>query len=112
MAMASSTKPTGVLGLTTAAVLQDKYPGIDVAIVAAEIPLVPPVAEALRPSPDYASMWAGAHLRPTPGSGQLADEQILALKTAKIMKRIAHRNPESGVQEVEGAGDNGVHTGR
>ncbi|OJJ46807.1 hypothetical protein ASPZODRAFT_142601 [Penicilliopsis zonata CBS 506.65] len=93
----------GVLGLTTASVLQDKYPGIQITIVAADVPLVPPVAERERPSPDYASMWAGAHLRPTPGADrQLGDEHFLARRTAAVMKSLARSNPESGVQEVDG----------
>lgn len=94
----------GVLGLTTASVLQEKYPRVRITMVAAEIPLVPPFAEAPRPSPDYASMWAGAHLRPTPSrqAGQLADEQVFALHTSSVMKTLARQSPESGVQSVVG----------
>ncbi|KAF4459498.1 D-amino-acid oxidase [Fusarium albosuccineum] len=89
----------GVLGLTTAAVLQDRYPRLRITIVAAEVPLTPPFTEAPRPSPDYASMWAGAHFRPDGGS---AEEHELALYTARVMKTIALRSPESGVQSVIG----------
>lgn len=93
----------GVLGLTTAHVLQDRYPGVRLTIVAAELPLVPPVSEGPRPSADYASMWAGAHHRPTPGlDAQSTDEHKLAIQTAEIMKAIARRNPEAGVQEAFG----------
>ncbi|KAL4962700.1 FAD-dependent oxidoreductase [Aspergillus stella-maris] len=93
----------GVLGLSTARVLQDRYPGTRITIVAAEIPLVPPVVEAPRPSADNASMWAGAHYRPTPGPDrQSADEHKLALQTAEVMKSIARHSTEAGVQEIVG----------
>ncbi|KAM0417099.1 hypothetical protein ACHAPT_012937 [Fusarium lateritium] len=89
----------GVLGLSTAAVLQNKYPKVRVTIVAAEVPTVPPFAEAPRPSPDYASMWAGAHLRP---DGLDPEEHKDAVYTADIMRTIALHHPESGVQIVPG----------
>ncbi|KAM0549219.1 hypothetical protein ACHAPJ_009529 [Fusarium lateritium] len=89
----------GVLGLSTAVVLQDKYPRLRITIVAAEIPTVPPFTEAPRPSPDYASMWAGAHLRP---DGNDAEEHKDAVYTADIMRNIALRSPESGVEIVPG----------
>lgn len=93
----------GVLGLTTASVLQNRHPRARITIVAAEIPLVPPFSEQSRPSPDYASMWAGAHLRSEPGKdGQLADEQRLVLATSKVMRTIARLIPEAGVQMVAG----------
>ena len=92
----------GVIGLTTASVLQDKYPGVRITIVATEVPLVPPAREAPRPSPHYASMWAGAHNRPEIGTGQIADEKSLAVPTAETMLRIARQSPESGVQQVVG----------
>lgn len=94
----------GVLGLTTAELLYKQYPHARITIVAAEIPLVAQFADAPRPSPDYASMWAGAHFRPTPGKGpgQLAEEQVLALKTSTIMRNLAIRHPESGVQRIIG----------
>ncbi|KAF9878519.1 hypothetical protein CkaCkLH20_04011 [Colletotrichum karsti] len=106
----SPTKPivivgAGVLGLTTAAVLQDRHPRTRITIVAAEVPLTPPFVDAPRPSVDYASMWAGAHFRPTPGTdprGQLASEQVWALETSRIMRDLALRSPESGIQSVKG----------
>jgi D-amino-acid oxidase len=91
----------GVLGLTTAAVLQEMDPKLSITIVAAEVPLEPPVTDAPRPSADYASMWAGAHVRPIHGpSAQLSDEQDLLLQTTTTMEKIARNSPESGVEEV------------
>lgn len=93
----------GVLGLTTAVLLQERNPTTQILMVAAEIPLVPPFETTERPSPDYASMWAGAHFRPTPGaSEQMIQEQQFALHTADKMKTLAYRNPESGVQRIIG----------
>ncbi|KAM5368948.1 hypothetical protein ACJZ2D_009257 [Fusarium nematophilum] len=89
----------GVLGLTTAAVLQDNHLRLRITIVAAEVPLVPPFPEAPRPSPEYASMWAGAHFHP---DGQSNDEHQLVLHTAGVMRRLARRSPEPGVQSVIG----------
>ena len=92
----------GVLGLTTAFLLQEKDPRTKITIVSAEFPVAPPFSEAPRPSPDYASMWAGALYLPMFGSPQLGDEHLMAVRTAKHMKRIARHNPEAGVQEMRG----------
>lgn len=82
----------GVLGLSAAVTLQTAFPRMKIAIFASEIPGEP------GPSADYASAWAGAHYRPTPGdTPQLIQEAQLARKTAEMMKRIAAETPESGV---------------
>lgn len=87
----------GVIGLSTANMLQEAFPGRSVCIVAAETP------ETSLPTASYASMWAGAHYRPIPaGSPQLKDEMELAWQTNEVMKRIAKGSPESGVQVMQG----------
>lgn len=87
----------GVLGLSTATLLQDSHPNMSITIVAAELPNASP------PSADYASMWAGAHYRPIPRSTpQLEDEAQLAIRTAQIMKTISTHSPEAGVAFTQG----------
>lgn len=109
------------MGLTTALLLQDTFPAIT--IVASEFPTSSPIKASncsVSASVDYASMWAGAHYRPVPylprsAFGkfdlshqqqefqlQLAREKQLAVTTAKVMKDIASRHPESGVEIVRG----------
>jgi D-amino-acid oxidase len=88
----------GVTGLTAATLLQRDLPSAKITIIAAETPLT------TTPSPDYASMWAGAHYRPihpltTP---QLRTEHNMAISTAKIMHQIARDHPEAGVETMEG----------
>ena len=98
----SSTTPivvigAGVLGLSTATLLQSHYPQSSIIIIAAELPSTP------TPSADYASMWAGAHYRPIPGSTrQLENEAQLAFRTAEVMKTIAANSPEAGVAIMHG----------
>ncbi|KKY25552.1 putative fad dependent oxidoreductase superfamily [Phaeomoniella chlamydospora] len=83
----------GVLGLTTANLLVSKYPQKHIVIVAAEFP-----GDA-NPTPDYASMWAGAHYRPIPGrSPQLKMERELSWRTFEVMKNVASRDPSAGVE--------------
>lgn len=115
----------GVLGLSTANVLQTKYPGADITLVASEFPTPSPMLQSEasstspNPSPSYASMWAGAHYRPIPFIPkshqafetllsparefhlQLARERNWALVTAERMKVLAHSNPEAGVGIVQ-----------
>ena len=89
----------GITGLTTASLLQTTLPtDIPITILAAETP------NTTSPSPDYASIWAGAHYRPifpltTP---QLRAEHELAVHTAETMRRIARDHPEAGVAEMPG----------
>ena len=90
----------GVLGLSTATLLQAQTPTRHhvVTIVAAELPTDP------SPTPDYASPWAGAHYRPITGSSpQLKYEAELAKRTFEVMKRIAAETPAAGVQCLQGA---------
>ncbi|EXJ89190.1 hypothetical protein A1O3_02256 [Capronia epimyces CBS 606.96] len=95
--MASSKDPiivvgAGVIGLSVATLLQSCYRDAPITIIAAETPTTP------SPSADYASMWAGAHYRPVPGSTpQLKQEAQMALRTAERMERIADESPEAGV---------------
>ncbi|KAK4945423.1 hypothetical protein LTR10_015318 [Elasticomyces elasticus] len=87
----------GVTGLSVATLLQSEYPSATITIIAAEIP------SGQSPSADYASMWAGAHYRPTPGStSQLKQEFDMGVRTAERMKRIARDHPESGVAFMTG----------
>ncbi|KAI1607987.1 D-amino-acid oxidase [Exophiala viscosa] len=87
----------GVTGLSVATLLQSEYPSAVLTIIAAEIPT------GHSPTADYASMWAGAHYRPTRGSTpQLKQEFDMAVRTAGRMKRIAHDHPEAGVEFMQG----------
>jgi D-amino-acid oxidase len=98
----SSTAPiliigAGVLGLSTAYVLQTQTPNRRLVIIASELPTDD------FPTPDYASPWAGAHYRPTPGSTpQLRSEAVLAKRTFEVMKQIAAEVPEAGVELMPG----------
>lgn len=136
MAFSPSAKPrqdiivigAGVIGLTTANVLQKRLPtstGRSITIIASEFPTQSPMhrshaSELPIASAAYASMWAGAHHRPIPHiapsqpsylalSGtqqafhsQLARERDLAIRTSETMQQIANANPEAGVQFVQG----------
>jgi D-amino-acid oxidase len=88
----------GVTGLTAANLLQRHIPSAKITIVAAETPIMP------HPTPDYASMWAGAHYRPIHplSTPQLRTEHNMAISTAKIMHQIAQDHPEAGVESMEG----------
>lgn len=88
----------GVIGLSTAILLQSNLPRrTKITLLAAEFPIDQ------SPSADYASMWAGAHYRPIPGSSaQLQDEARMAFRTAEIMKTIAREHPEAGIEEMKG----------
>lgn len=100
----------GVIGLSTAVILQQRKASSDIIIVAAEVP--PPAKSPsnssqklsrVDASPDYASMWAGAHYRPTPGStAQLKSETELCVLTARVMRQIARKHPQAGVQMMQG----------
>ena len=87
----------GVLGLSTATLLQRRLPHSQIIIIAAELPTDP------SPSADYASPWAGAHYRPIPRSTrQLHEEAELGMQTARVMKTIARETPEAGVGLMKG----------
>lgn len=118
----------GVIGLTTANLLQEQSPEKTITIITAELPFDSPITrntssdnEYESPSADYASMWAGAHHRPIPYltaedanyhklsgtqqrlQSQLAQEHKMTLRTADIMLALARCEPHSGVQIVPAA---------
>ncbi|KAK5946322.1 hypothetical protein PMZ80_000464 [Knufia obscura] len=119
---------SGVIGLTTACLLQQRLPEhTNITIVASEFPNPSPMTQdssniplAPAASSGYASMWAGAHYRPIPylspsnsqyGSlsgtqqrfqSQLACEHHLAIRTAKMMKQLAREHPETGIEIMPG----------
>ncbi|OQV05764.1 hypothetical protein CLAIMM_10438 [Cladophialophora immunda] len=85
----------GVVGLSAAHRILTNDCSVRVAVVAAELPSDPPALN----TPDYASMWAGAHHRPVPGAtAQLKLETALARETAAVMRRLAHEVAECGVE--------------
>lgn len=87
----------GVIGLSTATLLQSSYPTCRVIVVAAELPTT------CSPTADYASLWAGAHYRPCPGTTpQIKVEAELAVRTATRMRSIARESPEAGVGTMLG----------
>lgn len=119
----------GVIGLTTATLLQESLPaGTSIIIVAAELPIdslaknvkIETTSDAT-PSVDYASMWAGAHHRPIPYlttdnkdynelsgpqqqmQSQLASEHQMTLRTAHRMLSLARSDPQSGIKVVPAA---------
>ena len=88
----------GVIGLTVANALRDRFPHRPVTIVASEIP-----TSKAQLSASYASAWAGAHYRPVfPSTPQLKDEFELALRTYETMKVLAEDMPRSGVELMQG----------
>ncbi|KAL1975532.1 hypothetical protein VTN31DRAFT_3924 [Thermomyces dupontii] len=102
----------GIIGLSTAVELQQRHqhrsaePRPSITIVSAELPSQPSEwteDPRCRPSPDYASMWAGAHYRPIPGATpQLQREAQWAMDTFRRMRRIARDAPEAGVRMMPG----------
>lgn len=97
----------GVLGLSSAVLLQAAEPDVPITLIAAELPVCVTnpshIRPADRPSPDYASMWAGAHYRPiTASTSQLAVEARLALRTEAAMKRLFNEHPEAGIEFMKG----------
>ena len=87
----------GVIGLSTAVLLQRKYPEKQVVVLAAEF------HDDREPSADYASYWAGAHYRPIPiSTPQLQFEAGLARDTFEVMKDIARNVSETGVEMTPG----------
>ena len=106
----------GVLGLSTALVLQRTHPSQTITLLAASLPDTP------SPPASYASKWAGAHYRPipvpsspssssssssppSPSPRQLTTEAALAQHTAAVMTHIATTTPvrDAGVATMPAA---------
>lgn len=93
-----TTPSAGVVGLSCAVRLQTILPDHDILLVAREWP-----SPADAPSPDYASMWAGAHVRPIPGdTPQLRREAAWLKATAGEFGRLVREEPAAGVTRTEG----------
>lgn len=100
----------GVLGLSAAVLLQRRFPGRGVIMVADEFPVLPSSSSSpsssmsvTRHTASYASAWAGAHYRPIfPSTPQLRDEAVLARRTFQVMERMARETPEAGVEMMQG----------
>ncbi|KAJ1336169.1 D-amino-acid oxidase [Microdochium nivale] len=94
----------GIIGLTSALSIQSALGRThDVVIVAREWPHA--VAGApTGTSADYASMWAGAHVRPIPvnGDGQLAREAAWLKHTCEELGRQAASEPWIGITRLRG----------
>ncbi|KAH7175349.1 hypothetical protein EDB81DRAFT_750899 [Dactylonectria macrodidyma] len=109
--MSHPPKPTivvigaGILGLTSALKIQQLVSdssSIDVLVVAREWPTSIPGAP-IQHSADYASMWAGAHVRPIPGSTpQLRREARWLKHTVAEFKRQLESEPWVGISQVAG----------
>ena len=87
----------GVIGLTVAKRLQDLYPELPHILVAADFP-----SQSTSHPPSYASMWAGAHVRPIPASTpQLKDEARWLKFTTARFNAILKEQPDIGITKVE-----------
>lgn len=98
----------GIIGLTSAIKLQDlitrKYGpnSIDILIVARDWPSSIPGAPLQHPA-DYASMWAGAHIRPIPASTlQLKREAEWLKMTVNELKQHLEAEPFVGITALQG----------
>ncbi|KAF4120915.1 FAD dependent oxidoreductase [Geosmithia morbida] len=97
----------GILGLTTAISIQDSIRAraeapYEVAIVAREWPEAV-TGNHSSTSPDYASMWAGAHVRPIPGSTpQLQREAKWLKQTVAKLEQQASAEPWAGITPTKG----------
>lgn len=98
----------GIIGLTSALKIQqllserDSSRSTDVLLVAREWPTSIPGAP-IQHSADYASMWAGAHVRPIPGSTpQLRREAKWLKQTMVEFKRHLESDPSAGISQVPG----------
>ncbi|KAM5349718.1 hypothetical protein ACJ41O_006223 [Fusarium nematophilum] len=98
----------GIIGLTCALSIQSKLAEqhLDqqylVMIVSRDFPTCTPGAPTSH-AVDYASVWAGAHIRPIPASTpQLAREAAWLKKTVKHLKGQAEREPWVGITPVSG----------
>jgi D-amino-acid oxidase len=85
-----------VLGLSTALSIQQHLkPSQSLLIVARDFPNTTSI--------NYASPWAGAHYRPTPGkSPQLIAEARWARRAYEVFQKIAAEEPAAGVKFMEG----------
>lgn len=98
----------GIIGLTSALKIQqllserDSSRSTDVLLVAREWPTSIPGAP-IQHSADYASMWAGAHVRPIPSSTpQLRREAKWLKQTVAEFKRHLESDPSAGVSQFAG----------
>lgn len=94
----------GIIGLTSALKIQQLVSdgSIDVLVVAREWPTSIPGAP-IQHSADYASMWAGAHVRPIPASTpQLRREARWLKQTVAEFKRHLETDPSAGISQVAG----------
>ncbi|KAI6780668.1 D-amino-acid oxidase-like protein [Emericellopsis cladophorae] len=94
----------GIIGLTTALKLQAHLPpsSTDILLVAKEWPTSIPGAPPSH-SVDYASMWAGAHVRPIPASTpQLTREAAWLKTTCTEFARQVEKEPSIGVTSTKG----------
>lgn len=93
----------GIIGLTSAVRIQDyllqTQRQCNVLIVAAELPQ--PISSLT--SVNYASMWAGAHLRPIPvDSAQLRTEAKWFRCTVKTLRKQLQKEPWAGILPLRG----------
>ena len=98
----------GIIGLACALKLQAKLAAnpdtrnVDVLLVAREWPGSMPGAPSTH-SPDYASMWAGAHVRPIPATSPQLQREAAWLKqaTAEFARQV-EAEPWCGVTRIAG----------
>ncbi|KAM5350004.1 hypothetical protein ACJ41O_006509 [Fusarium nematophilum] len=108
MSASSSTNPAivvigaGIIGLTSALKLQQLLPSTPILIVAKEWPTSIPGSPTSH-SADYASMWAGAHVRPIPASTpQLRREAAWLKRTVAELERHRVSEPWVGIRRLPG----------
>ncbi|KAG5944991.1 hypothetical protein E4U53_006779 [Claviceps sorghi] len=105
----------GVIGLSTAIRLQARLqssssPGEPlttrprILLVANEWPVDADLLDSRSPSPDYASMWAGAHVRPIPATTTQLRREAKWLRTtvAEFRRQVAASGPACGVTPTRG----------
>ncbi|KAL2438271.1 hypothetical protein ABEF95_005377 [Exophiala dermatitidis] len=97
----------GVLGLTAAIQIQDLIQSrslpYKILLVAKDFPVITPGDPTTSPSPNYASMHAGAHVRPIPASSpQLAREARWLKRACQVFAAQATHEPWMGVIQVPG----------
>lgn len=86
----------GIIGLTSALRIQACLgKGYRILLVARDFPI--------EESINYASMWAGAHVRPIPGdTKQLREESAWLVHTYEVLKKQAADEPWAGITALEG----------
>ncbi|ABN66430.2 d-amino acid oxidase [Scheffersomyces stipitis CBS 6054] len=95
----------GVLGLSTALVLCEKFthPQLEITVIAEYGPHDLSMNAGLTNYPLYTSPWAGAHFRPFPSKNiQEERESKLTRLTLQKFKELAKSNPESSIEFVQG----------